>query len=213
MKGGKAGEDSLMKPFIKHTGVVATLDRVNVDTDQIIPKQFLKRIERTGFGECLFYDWRFLDDGTEDPAFELNHPRFKGATILLARANFGCGSSREHAPWALFDYGFRSIIAPSFADIFYNNCFKNGMLPVALTEEQVERLFQRAFQETAGNIGYELTVDLERQWVTDDSGLRFTFEVDQFRRECLLKGLDDIGLTLQHEDKIREHEARRITFS
>lgn len=197
-----------MKPFTKHTGLVATLDRVNVDTDQIIPKQFLKRIERTGFGECLFYDWRFLDDGTANEDFELNQPRFKGAAILLARANFGCGSSREHAPWALRDYGFRSIIAPSFADIFYNNCFKNGMLPVALSEEQVERLFQQA----AGNIGYELTVDLQRQWVTDDSGLRFSFEVDPFRRECLLKGLDDIGLTLQHEDKIREHESRRVTF-
>jgi len=197
-----------MKPFIKHTGLVATLDRVNVDTDQIIPKQFLKRIERTGFGECLFYDWRFLDDGTPNPEFELNQPRFKGATILVARANFGCGSSREHAPWALLDYGFRSIIAPSFADIFYNNCFKNGMLPVALSEEQVERLFQQA----VGNIGYELTVDLQRQWVTDDFGLRFSFEVDPFRRECLLKGLDDIGLTLQHEDLIRDHEAQRVTF-
>jgi len=199
---------SIMKPFIKHTGLVATLDRVNVDTDQIIPKQFLKRIERTGFGECLFYDWRFLDDGTPNPEFELNQPRFKGATILVARANFGCGSSREHAPWALLDYGFRSIIAPSFADIFYNNCFKNGMLPVALSEEQVERLFQQA----VGNIGYELTVDLQRQWVTDDFGLRFSFEVDPFRRECLLKGLDDIGLTLQHEDLIRDHEAQRVTF-
>ncbi|SRR6266404_1863027 len=197
-----------MKPFTKHTGLVATLDRVNVDTDQIIPKQFLKRIERTGFGECLFYDWRFRDDGTRNADFELNQPRFEGATILLARANFGCGSSREHAPWALLDYGFRTIIAPSFADIFYNNCFKNGMLPVALSEEQVERLFQQA----AGNIGYEVTVDLQRQWVTDDSGLRYSFDVDPFRRECLLQGLDDIGLTLQHEDKIREHEARRVTF-
>ena len=197
-----------MKPFTKHTGLVATLDRVNVDTDQIIPKQFLKRIERTGFGECLFYDWRFLDDGSANAEFELNQPRFKGASILLARANFGCGSSREHAPWALLDYGFCSIIAPSFADIFYNNCSKNGMLPVTLSEEQVERLFQQA----AGNIGYELTVDLQRQSVTDDSGLRFSFEVDPFRRECLLKGLDDIGLTLQHEDKIREHESRRIVF-
>jgi len=197
-----------MKPFTKHTGLVATLDRVNVDTDQIIPKQFLKRIERTGFGECLFYDWRFRDDGTRNADFELNQPRFEGATILLARANFGCGSSREHAPWALLDYGFRTIIAPSFADIFYNNCFKNGMLPVTLSEEQVERLFQQA----TGNIGYEVTVDLQRQWVTDDSGLRYSFDVDPFRRECLLKGLDDIGLTLQHEDKIREHEARRVTF-
>jgi len=197
-----------MKPFSRHTGLVATLDRVNVDTDQIIPKQFLKRIERTGFGQFLFYDWRFEPDGTIRPEFELNQPRFQGATILVARANFGCGSSREHAPWALLDYGFRSIIAPSFADIFYNNCFKNGMLPVTLSEEQVEQLFQRA----AANPGYELRVDLERQWVTDDDGVRLSFEVDPFRRECLLKGLDDIGLTLQHEDKIRAHEARRVVF-
>ena len=184
------------------------LDRVNVDTDQIIPKQFLKRIERTGFGQFLFYDWRFNPDGSINPEFELNDPRFDGATILVARSNFGCGSSREHAPWALLDYGFRSIIAPSFADIFYNNCFKNGMLPVVLSEEQIERLFRRA----AKNAGYELTVDLERQWVTDDDGVRFTFDVDPFSRECLLKGLDDIGLTLQHEDKIREHEACRTVF-
>jgi 3-isopropylmalate/(R)-2-methylmalate dehydratase small subunit len=184
------------------------LDRVNVDTDQIIPKQFLKRIERTGFGEFLFYDWRFNPDGSLRPEFELNQPRFKGATILLARANFGCGSSREHAPWALLDYGFRSIIAPSFADIFYNNCFKNGILPVMVSGKQVEKLFQRV----AASPGYELTVDLERQWVTDDDGLRFSFDIDPFRRECLLKGIDDIGLTLQHEDKIREHEARRVVF-
>ena len=197
-----------MKPFSRLTGLVASLDRVNVDTDQIIPKQFLKRIERTGFGQFLFYDWRFNPDGSLKPEFELNQPRFQGATILLARANFGCGSSREHAPWALLDYGFQSIIAPSFADIFYNNCFKNGMLPVVLSEQQVEQLFKRA----AATAGYELTVDLERQWVTDDDGLRFSFEVDPFRRECLLKGLDDIGLTLQHEDKIREHEARRVVF-
>jgi len=197
-----------VKPFSRLTGLVASLDRVNVDTDQIIPKQFLKRIERTGFGQFLFYDWRFNPDGSLKPEFELNQPRFQGATILLARANFGCGSSREHAPWALLDCGFQSIIAPSFADIFYNNCFKNGMLPVALSEQHVEQLFKRA----AATAGYELTVDLERQWVTDDDGLRFSFEVDPFRRECLLKGLDDIGLTLQHEDKIREHEARRVVF-
>ena len=197
-----------MNSFSRHAGVVATLDRVNVDTDQIIPKQFLKRIERTGFGQFLFYDWRFNPDGSLKPGFELNQPRFQGATILVARANFGCGSSREHAPWALLDYGFRSIIAPSFADIFYNNCFKNGMLPVVLSEEQVEQLFERA----TATPGYELTVDLGRQWVTDDAGLRFSFEVDPFRRECLLKGLDDIGLTLQHEDKIRDHEARRVVF-
>ena len=198
-----------MNAFSRHTGLVATLDRVNVDTDQIIPKQFLKRIERSGFGQFLFYDWRFNPDGSLKSDFELNQPRFEGATILLARTNFGCGSSREHAPWALLDYGFRSIIAPSFADIFYNNCFKNGMLPVMLSEEQVEQLFQRA----NASPGYELTVDLERQWISDDEGLRFTFEIDPFRRECLLKGLDDIGLTLQHEDRIREHEARHSAIA
>ena len=197
-----------MDQFKRYTGRVATLDRVNVDTDQIIPKQFLKRIERSGFGQFLFYDWRFNPDGSLKAEFELNQPRFQGASILLARANFGCGSSREHAPWALLDYGFRSIIAPSFADIFYNNCFKNGMLPVQLTEDEVEELFQRV----SSNPEYELTVDLERQWLTDDLGLRLSFEVDPFRRECLLKGLDDIGLTLQHEDKIREHETRRVVF-
>lgn len=197
-----------MNQFKRYTGLVATLDRVNVDTDQIIPKQFLKRIERSGFGQFLFYDWRFNPDGSLKAEFELNQPRFQGASILLARANFGCGSSREHAPWALLDYGFRSIIAPSFADIFYNNCFKNGMLPVQLSEAEVEELFQRV----STNPEYELTVDLERQWVTDDLGLRLSFEVDPFRRECLLKGLDDIGLTLQHEDKIREHETRRVVF-
>src|SRR2546426_5253755 len=161
-----------MNQFKRYTGRVATLDRVNVDTDQIIPKQFLKRIERSGFGQFLFYDWRFNPDGSLKAEFELNQPRFHGASILLARANFGCGSSREHAPWALLDYGFRSIIAPSFADIFYNNCFKNGMLPVMLSEEQVEQLFQRANARP----GYELTVDLERQWISDDEGLRFSFE-------------------------------------
>ena len=198
-----------MNQFKRHTGIVATLDRVNVDTDQIIPKQFLKRIERSGFGQFLFYDWRFNPDGSLKPDFELNSPRFQGASILLGRSNFGCGSSREHAPWALLDYGFQSIIAPSFADIFYNNCFKNGMLPIVLSEGQVEQLFERA----SSNPGYELTVDLERQWVTDDLGLRFSFQVDPFRRQCLLKGLDDIGLTLEHEDKIREHEARRVVFA
>jgi 3-isopropylmalate/(R)-2-methylmalate dehydratase small subunit len=196
-----------MQPFTKHRGLVATLDRVNVDTDQIIPAQFLKRIERTGFGQFLFYDWR-LKDGAPNADFELNQPRFAGASILVAGANFGCGSSREHAPWALLDYGFRSLIAPSFADIFYNNCFKNGMLPIRLAENQVDEIFRRANAEP----GYELTVDLERQWITDDSGLRFTFEVDPFRRECLLKGLDDIGLTLQHKDRISEYEAGRRAF-
>jgi len=173
-----------MKPFKRHTGLVATLDRANVDTDQLIPKQFLKRIERSGFGRLLFYDWRFNLDGSLKPEFELNQPRFEGASLLLARANFGCGSCREHAPWALLDYGFRSIIAPSFADIFYNNCFKNGMLPVMLSEDEVEHLFRR----TAENPGYELTVDLQRQWVIDAEGLRFSFEIDPFRREACKKG-------------------------
>lgn len=193
-----------MESFTRHTGLVATMDRVNVDTDQIIPKQFLKRIERSGFGQFLFYDWRFNTDGSLNPDFELNQAGVKGASILVARANFGCGSSREHAPWALHDYGFRSVIAPSFADIFYNNCFKNGLLPVQLSEPQVERIFQTA----AENPGYELTIDLERQILSDDCGNKFRFAVDPFRRECLLKGLDDIGLTLQHEDAISRYEAR-----
>ncbi|MBL9090779.1 MAG: 3-isopropylmalate dehydratase small subunit, partial [Planctomycetaceae bacterium] len=186
-----------MKAFTTLTGLVAPMDRANVDTDQIIPKQFLKRIERTGFGEFLFWDWRRTADGRDDPNFELNKPEFKGATILLARRNFGCGSSREHAPWALEDYGFRSVIAPSFADIFYNNCFKNGMCPIRLSEEQVEDLFQR----TAAHKGYKLTVDLNTQTVTDEYGFNIKFEVDPFRRHCLLNGLDDIGLTLEHEAK------------
>jgi len=197
-----------MRAFSKHTGIVAQLDRINVDTDQIIPKQFLKRIERTGFGEFLFYDWRFDRDNRLDPYFELNQPRFEGATILLTRANFGCGSSREHAPWALLDYGFRAIIAPSFADIFYNNCFKNGILPVELSEAEVEELFER----TRATEGYRLTVDLEQQAVFDDSGNRYSFQVDPFRRECLLTGLDDIGLTLQYEESIRRFEDSRTVF-
>ncbi len=192
-----------MKSFTKLTGLVAPMDRANVDTDQIIPKQFLKRIERTGFGEYLFWDWRRKADGSEDPAFELNKPELKGAPILLARRNFGCGSSREHAPWALEDYGFRSIIAPSFADIFYNNCFKNGMLPIRLSEAQVDDLFARA----AKHPGYRLSVDLESQTIKDDFGLTLSFEVDPFRRHCLLNGLDDIGLTLAHVDKIAAYEA------
>jgi len=198
-----------MEPFKRHTGLVAALDRVNVDTDQIIPKQFLKRIERSGFGQFLFYDWRFNLDGSINTEFELNAPRFAGASILLAGANFGCGSSREHAPWALADYGFRAIIAPSYADIFYNNCFKNGLLPVQLGDAEVARLFEAA----SAIPGYELTVDLERQWVVDDWGNKFGFAVDPFRRECLLKGLDDIGLTLQHEAAIAEYEAQRIAFN
>jgi 3-isopropylmalate/(R)-2-methylmalate dehydratase small subunit len=197
-----------MRSFSKHTGLVAQLDRINVDTDQIIPKQFLKRIERTGFGEFLFYDWRFDRAGRPDPDFELNQPRFAGATILLTRANFGCGSSREHAPWALVDYGFRAIIAPSFADIFYNNCFKNGILPVELSEAEVEDLFGR----TRATEGYHLTVDLEQQAVEDDLGNRYSFQVDPFRRECLLKGLDDIGLTLQYEERIQGFEDSRVVF-
>ncbi len=192
----------LMEGFKRLKGLVATLDRVNVDTDQIIPKQFLKRIERTGFGQFLFYDWRFDEDGSLDPEFELNQPQYQGASILLARANFGCGSSREHAPWSLLDYGFRSIIAPSFADIFYNNCFKNGMLPIRLSEEQIEELFRRV----KAHPGYQLAVDLETQILEDDLGLSHSFEVDPFRRESLLKGLDEIGLTLQYEDQIGAYE-------
>ena len=191
-----------MEPFNKLKGIVALLDLPNVDTDQIIPKQFLKRIERTGFGQYLFYDWRFLDGRELNPDFEMNQARYRGARILVTRANFGCGSSREHAPWSLEDYGFRCIIAPSFADIFYNNCFKNGMLPVQLQEEQVEQIFQLVRQTS----GYELTVDLVDQTIQSQDGMKFRFEVDSFRRHCLLNGLDDIGLTLQYEEKITEFE-------
>ncbi|HEX7377370.1 MAG TPA: 3-isopropylmalate dehydratase small subunit [Pirellulales bacterium] len=192
-----------MKSFTTHTGRVVAMDRANVDTDQIIPKQFLKRIERTGFGQFLFFDWRQLPDGWADPEFELNRPENQGATILLTRRNFGCGSSREHAPWALEDYGFRALVAPSFADIFYNNCFKNGLLPVRLSEEQVEELFQRA----AKHDGYALTIDLHSRTLRDEHGLEYRFDVDDFRRHSLLNGLDDIGLTLAHEDKIAAYEA------
>jgi 3-isopropylmalate/(R)-2-methylmalate dehydratase small subunit len=181
------------------------MDRLNVDTDQIIPKQFLKRIERTGFGQFLFFDWRFLDDGSDNPQFELNRPEMKGASILLTRRNFGCGSSREHAPWALEDYGFRVLIAPSFADIFYNNCFKNGLLPIRFDEATVEDLFQRA----ARHPDYRLRVDLNECSVRDEHGLALSFEVDSFRRHCLLNGLDDIGLTLEHVDKIAQFEQLR----
>jgi 3-isopropylmalate/(R)-2-methylmalate dehydratase small subunit len=191
-----------MQPFVRHTGLVVPLDRSDVDTDQIIPKQFLKRIERTGFGQFLFYDWRYLEDGTPNPEFILNRPEYQGATILLTRRNFGCGSSREHAPWALVDYGFRAIIAPSFADIFYNNSLKNGLLPVRLDESLVDELFRRCVSLP----GYRLTVDLEQCVVTDDKGFHATFEIDPFRRRCLLEGLDDIALTLQHEDKITAYE-------
>jgi 3-isopropylmalate/(R)-2-methylmalate dehydratase small subunit len=191
-----------MKAFTVLTGKVAAMDRANVDTDQIIPKQFLKRIERTGFGEFLFWDWARRDDGTLNPDFELNKPDAKGATILLARRNFGSGSSREHAPWALEDYGFRVVVAPSFADIFYNNCFKNGMLPIRLSEEQIDDLFKRA----AKHRGYELTADLNSCTLSDAHGFSAKFEVEPFRRHCLLNGLDDIGLTLEHEAKITAYE-------
>jgi 3-isopropylmalate/(R)-2-methylmalate dehydratase small subunit len=191
-----------MRPFTQHTGLVVPMDRANVDTDQIIPKQFLKRIERSGFGQFLFFDWRFLDNGQLNPDFELNRPQYAGASVLLARRNFGCGSSREHAPWALEDYGIRVIFAPSFADIFYNNCFKNGMLPIRLNEAAIEDLFQRA----AAHPRYQLTVDLESQTICDQYGLRLSFDVDSFRRHCLLHGLDDIGMTLAHEDRIQAYE-------
>ena len=191
-----------MRAFIRHTGLVLPMDRADVDTDQIIPKQFLKRIERTGFGQFLFFDWRFTEDGAADPRFELNLPQYAGASILLARRNFGCGSSREHAAWALEDYGFRVLLAPSFADIFYNNCFKNGMLPVKLDEPTVDELFTRA----AANPGYELTVDVEQSTIRDEHGLSLSFQLDEFRRECLLEGLDEIALTLQHEQEITAYE-------
>ena len=192
-----------MEPFRTLDGLVTLLDLPNVDTDQIIPKQFLKRIERTGFGQFLFYDWRFIDGTRPNPDFEMNADRYRGAKILVTRANFGCGSSREHAPWALLDYGFRCLIAPSFADIFYNNCFKNGILPIRLSEDRVEALFERV----RATPGYRLTIDLEKKTITSGDGLAYGFEVDEFRRLCLLNGLDDIGLTLQHEEKIRRYEA------
>ncbi|WP_276351518.1 3-isopropylmalate dehydratase small subunit [Cohnella caldifontis] len=194
-----------MQPFVKLTGLVAPVDRVNVDTDAIIPKQFLKRIERSGFGQFLFYEWRWDEKGNEIPEFSLNQQRYQGASVLISRANFGCGSSREHAPWAILDYGFRCVIAPSFADIFYNNCFKNGILPIKLSEEQVDDLFRR----TEANEGYELTVDLENKTVTDKLGLSISFDLDEHRRQFLLQGLDDIGLTLKHEDAIAAYEAKR----
>ena len=198
-----------MKPFRIHTGRVALLDRANVDTDQIIPKQFLKRIERTGFGEFLFNDWRYLPDGTPDPSFSLNDSRYSGASILVTGKNFGCGSSREHAPWALADYGFRAIVAPSFADIFANNCLKNGLLTVVLTEAEVVELGRRAREIE----GYQATVDLEECRITDAAGFSAEFVVDEFQRHCLLNGLDDIGLTLQHESEISAYEAHRPAWS
>jgi 3-isopropylmalate/(R)-2-methylmalate dehydratase small subunit len=197
-----------MESFRIHKGLAAPLDRPNVDTDQIIPKQFLKRIERTGFGEFLFYDWRYESDGELNAEFILNAPQHKGATILIAGRNFGCGSSREHAPWALLDYGFRAIIAPTFADIFATNCLKNGIVPVALSETDVATLLQRA----ASIPGYELTVDLEKCQVFDEQGFAASFEIGDFNRYCLLEGLDDIGLTLQHGDAIDRYEKQRLTF-
>ena len=203
-----------MQKFVKLTGLVMPLDRANVDTDAIIPKQYLKSIKRTGFGPNLFDNWRYFDPGEPgmdhrqrqpNPGFVLNQPRYQGAQILLARDNFGCGSSREHAPWALMDYGFRVIIAPSYADIFYNNSFKNGLLPIVLEHDAVERLFR----ETEATPGYRLTVDLAAQEVMTATGTVFKFEIDSFRQHCLLNGLDDIGLTLQHVDEIRVYEARR----
>ena len=203
-----------MKAFTTHRGLVGPMDRANVDTDMIIPKQFLKSIKRSGFGPNLFDELRYLDQGEPgqdcsnrplNPDFPLNEPRYKGASILLARKNFGCGSSREHAPWALEDYGFNAVIAPSYADIFYNNCFKNGVLPVILTESEVDELFQ----ELASDEGYHLDIDLAAQTVTTDSGKVFSFELDEFRKECLLSGLDEIGLTLTSSDLIKEYEIER----
>lgn len=204
-----------MEKFTVHKGLVAPLDRENVDTDAIIPKQFLKSIKRTGFGPNLFDEWRYLDVGQPgqdnsrrplNPDFVLNQPRYQGASILLARNNFGCGSSREHAPWALTQYGFRAVIAPSFADIFFNNCYKNGLLPVVLPESQVDQLFN----ETNGFNGYQLTIDLDRQVVVTPSGAGFEFDIAPFRKYCMLNGFDDIGLTLRHADKIKAYEAERM---
>ena len=197
-----------MEPFKNLIGIVAPLDRVNVDTDQIIPKQFLKLIERTGFGQYLFYDRRFHPDGKPRADFILNNPRYRGAIILLARANFGCGSSREHAVWALSDYGFKALIAPSFADILYNNCFKNGILPITLDEATVARFFE----EVTNHEGYSVEIDLEHQTIRKPNGETVHFEIDSFRRKCLLEGLDDIELTLKYEDKIRAYEEQLKSF-
>ena len=204
-----------MEKFVVHTGLVAPLDRENVDTDAIIPKQFLKSIKRTGFGPNLFDEWRYLDVGQPgqdnskrplNPDFVLNHSRYQGATVLLSRKNIGCGSSREHAPWALQQYGFRAVIAPSFADIFFNNCYKNGLLPIALTEQQVDHLFN----ETFAFPGYQVTVDLDAQVVRAPDGREYSFDISAFRKYCLLNGFDDIGLTLRHADKIKAFEAERL---
>ena len=204
-----------MDKFTIHKGLVAPMDRDNVDTDAIIPKQFLKSIKRSGFGPNLFDEWRYLDHGEpgQDPAsrkpnpdFVLNQPRYAGASVLIARQNFGCGSSREHAPWALQQYGFRAILAPSFADIFFNNCFKNGLLPIVLPESAIARLFDEVYAFP----GYQLTVDLPRQVIVKPDGAELPFDIEPFRKECLIGGLDEIGLTLQHQDKIRAYEAARI---
>jgi len=194
-----------MNPFTVHQGSVVLMDRANVDTDQIIPKQFLKRIERTGFGQFLFYDWRFQEDGSDNPQFELNQASAAKASVLLTKRNFGCGSSREHAVWALADYGFAVIIAPSFADIFYNNCFKNGLLPITLDEATVSQLFELSREQP----DLQLTVDLEQCEIRDQSQLQISFQLDGFRRECLLDGLDDIALTLQQADRIADYETQR----
>jgi 3-isopropylmalate/(R)-2-methylmalate dehydratase small subunit len=191
-----------MQPFSTHSGLVAPLDKVNVDTDQMVPKQFLKALTREGFGRILFYDWRYLPGEKPNPDFVLNFPRYKGASILLTRANFGCGSSREHAPWGVKDYGFRVIVAPSYADIFYNNCFKNGILPATLPEEQINELFLRAENE----VGYSLFVDLPKQAISDKLGHTYNFEIAPHRKEVLLKGLDDIGITLQRANTIAAFE-------
>jgi 3-isopropylmalate/(R)-2-methylmalate dehydratase small subunit len=198
-----------MQPFVSHTGRVASLRRANVDTDQIIPKQFLKRIERTGFGAFLFHDWRYRSDGVLNPEFELNRAESQGATILLTGANFGCGSSREHAPWALADFGFRAIIAPSFADIFYANCMQNGLLPVVLPDAPVAELFRRC----ATTVGYEVTIDLEAREVRDAAGFRAAFEIEEYRREMLLRGLDEIARTLLDEPRIAAFERTRVALS
>jgi 3-isopropylmalate/(R)-2-methylmalate dehydratase small subunit len=191
-----------MQTFSKHTGIVLPFDRVNVDTDQMVPKQFLKLQTKEGYGKVLFYDWRYLPDEKLNPDFIMNWPRYKGVSILLARAGFGSGSSREHAPWAIADYGFRVLIAPSFADIFYSNCFKNGILPIILPEAQIDELFRRAEAQE----GYSVTVDLSEQTIRDASGLLYPFEIAAFRKHLLLEGLDDIGLTLKHESNISEFE-------
>jgi 3-isopropylmalate/(R)-2-methylmalate dehydratase small subunit len=199
-----------MRAFETHLGLVQLIDRVNVDTDQIVPKQFLKALTREGFGRVLFYDWRYLQPGEKpNPEFVLNFPRYKGASVLLTRANFGCGSSREHAPWAIGDYGFRVIVAPSYADIFYNNCFKNGILPVELSEVQVEELFQRTEKEE----GYSLFVDLPEQTISDKHGLKHKFEIAPSRKEVLLQGLDDIGSSLKHVEKIDAYEKGNAKFA